>query len=170
MFRLLWPSCQRGECGCDGFRLQLHALASIIRPKKVSTSLHASVHYKDMDHLLQEYRQEPILLAFTALNCGPCQLQRRELQTVQQHLSLLQQQPPQSPTAASYRNKNKLLTMLTIDTDKWPHVGSRFRVGKLPCLVVVQDGTELLRLEGFQTADEIAERVGTLLLEKQREH
>jgi thioredoxin-like negative regulator of GroEL len=49
--------------------------------------------------------------------------------------------------------------MFAIDTEKWPHVGSRFKVGKLPCLVVLKEGEVLLRLEGFTRAEDVLSRI-----------
>jgi len=114
--------------------------------QSTSTRLQASVQYKNVEQMLDNFRDEPVLIAFTAINCGPCKLQRKELQSVQRDL-------------LSQRG----LTMVSIDTDRWPKVGSKFQVGKLPCLVAVQDGEVLLRMEGLKTAEEIASNVRSIL-------
>jgi thioredoxin-like negative regulator of GroEL len=94
--------------------------------------------------MVEAFRTEPILvLAFTAVNCGPCQLQKKELKAVM--------------------TARPQFKMLAIDTDKWPHVGSKFAVGKLPCLVVMTDGQVRLRLEGLTKAEVLQEHVRNAL-------
>lgn len=100
--------------------------------------------------MLDNFRDEPVLIAFTAINCGPCKLQKKELVTVQKDLS-------------------KLITMVAIDTDRWPSVGSKFQVGKLPCLVALRNGQVLLRMEGLRTAEEITSSLRVALLQEQEE-
>lgn len=99
--------------------------------------------------MLATYQQEPVLLAFTAINCGPCKLQKRELLSVRRMLG--------------EQMMGDNLTMLAIDTEKWPQVGSRFQVRKLPCLVVVRDKEVLLRMEGLTKAEDIAAQLRAYL-------
>jgi len=126
--------------------MQTQSQPSSSPTQSTSTRLQASVQYKNVEQMLDNFRDEPVLIAFTAINCGPCKLQRKELQSVQRDL-------------LSQRG----LTMVSIDTDRWPKVGSKFQVGKLPCLVAVQDGEVLLRMEGLKTAEEIASNVRSIL-------
>jgi thiol-disulfide isomerase/thioredoxin len=99
-----------------------------------------SSKFKNIEDLLETFRAEPVLVAFTSVNCGPCKLQKKELATVSQIVG----------------NGFK---MFAIDTEKWPHVGSRFKVGTLPCLVVVKEGEVILRLEGLTKAAEVVSRL-----------
>ena len=86
--------------------------------------------------MLDTFRSEPVLVSFTSVNCGPCKLQKKELAAVSQVVG------------TGFK-------MFAIDTERWPHVGSRFKVGKLPCLVVVKEGEVLLRLEGLTMAEDV---------------
>eukprot|EP00523_Entomoneis_sp_CCMP467_P016705 CAMPEP_0168783570 /NCGR_PEP_ID=MMETSP0725-20121227/9764_1 /TAXON_ID=265536 /ORGANISM="Amphiprora sp., Strain CCMP467" /LENGTH=230 /DNA_ID=CAMNT_0008833571 /DNA_START=19 /DNA_END=711 /DNA_ORIENTATION=- len=137
--------------------------------KTTTTQLRASVvQYKNVEQMLDSFRDEPLLIAFTAVNCGPCKLQRKELVNVQKDLNHHHPPPPTAAAASPPQNQNQQqqqqrITMVAIDTDRWPNVGSRFHVGKLPCLVAVQNGRELLRLEGLQSAQDITQQVRAVL-------
>jgi thiol-disulfide isomerase/thioredoxin len=96
--------------------------------------------FKNIEEMLDTFRSEAVLVSFTSINCGPCKLQKKELAAV-------------SETVGSD------FKMFTIDTEKWPHVGSKFKIGKLPCLVVVKEGEVLLRLEGLIKAEEVVSRL-----------
>lgn len=127
-----------------------HQTTNLSRTSPSSSRLHASVQFKNVEAMLDNFRDEPVLIAFTAINCGPCKLQKKELVTVQKDLS-------------------KLITMVAIDTDRWPSVGSKFQVGKLPCLVALRNGQVLLRMEGLRTAEEITSSLRVALLQEQEE-
>jgi thioredoxin 1 len=99
-----------------------------------------SSKFKNIEEMLDTFRAEPVLVSFTSVNCGPCRLQKKELAAVAQVVG------------SGFK-------MFAIDTEKWPHVGSRFKVGKLPCLVVVKEGEVLLRLEGFTRAEDVLSRI-----------
>lgn len=92
----------------------------------------SSVTFKNMDEMIDSFSDERILLLFTADNCGPCRLLRKELARVTQQVRVV-----------------------AIDTEKWPNVGSRFGVGKLPCLVIMKNGDVLSKLEGLVKAESI---------------
>ena len=95
--------------------------------------------------MMEAFREdELVLINFGAVNCGPCRLQKKELALVQRRL------PPK-------------VHLLAIDTNKWPAVGTRFSVGKLPCLVALRNGQVLFRLEGYTTADEVVARVQAMV-------
>jgi thioredoxin-like negative regulator of GroEL len=99
-----------------------------------------SSKFKNIEEMLDTFRAEPVLVSFTSVNCGPCMLQKKELAAVSQVVG------------SGFK-------MFAIDTEKWPHVGSRFKIGKLPCLVVVKEGEVLLRLEGFTRAEDVLSRI-----------
>mmetsp|Transcript_1904 Transcript_1904/g.2665 ORF Transcript_1904/g.2665 Transcript_1904/m.2665 type:complete len:180 (+) Transcript_1904:168-707(+) len=119
--------------------LDSSARSSSNRLPPSKTRLGASVQFKNVEQMLDNFRDEPVLIAFTAINCGPCRLQKKELASVKKDWSTL--------------------TMVAIDMDRWPKVGSRFQVGKLPCLVAFKNGEVLWRMEGLRTAEEIASNV-----------
>lgn len=105
-----------------------------------TTRLLASRQFRDVEDMLDSFREDLVLINFMAINCGPCRLQKKELSTVSQALG-------------------GGLQLLAIDTNRWPTVSSRFEVGKLPCLLALKDGQVLFRIEGFTKAEDVVERV-----------
>jgi thioredoxin-like negative regulator of GroEL len=55
------------------------------------------------------------------------------------------------------------LKVFSIDTEKWPEVGSRFKVARVPTLVLFRGGEIQLRLEGLNSAQTVIEQVKSLL-------
>lgn len=94
--------------------------------------------------MLDAFAGEPVLVYFSSANCGPCHLQRKELVALRKASSDLER-----------------LKIVAIDTEKWPHVGSRYQIRSLPCLMVVKDKEILLRLEGLTKAEDLAEQMHT---------
>lgn len=108
-----------------------------------ATVAHKTSKFKNIEEMLDTFRAEPVLVSFTSDNCGPCKLQKRELAAVSEIVG------------SGFK-------MFAIDTEKWPHVGSRFKIGKLPCLVVVKEGEVLLRLEGLTKAEDVLSMIGPI--------
>lgn len=104
-----------------------------------TTALRSSMKFKNFEMMLDAFRNEPVLVYFTSIACGPCQLQTKELSTVQSVLGV------------------KACKVLTIDTERFPHVGARYSIGKLPCLLFMRDREVLLRLEGLTKAEVLVE-------------
>jgi thioredoxin-like negative regulator of GroEL len=105
-----------------------------------SSSSSLTAKFRNLEEMLDAYSQEPVLVYFTSLTCGPCKLQTREL--------------------AAVRDAQEIsFPILQIDTKKWPHVGSRFKIGKLPCLLVLQDKQVLARWEGLTKAEDIVAQI-----------
>lgn len=127
-----WQDLSRYSIGIFGKVL-------LLRP---STSLAASVRFKNVEAMLEAFREEAVLVSFSAINCGPCKLQRKELKALRQSLDI---------------------PVITIDMDRWPHVGSKFKVGKLPCLMIIKDGEVIVRMEGLTKAEELFNRIHSLL-------
>jgi Thioredoxin len=98
--------------------------------------------FKNIDEMIDTFRDESILLYFTSGTCGPCHLQKKELVTVQ-----------------SIVGKDAALKVLTIDTKKWPHTGTQFAIGKLPCLLVMKNKQIINRFDGLTHADELVQKV-----------
>jgi thioredoxin-like negative regulator of GroEL len=103
------------------------------------------MRFKNFEQVLDTFREEPVIIYFTTAKCGPCQLMKKELEVVRKMIG-------------------DELKMFSIDTEKWPQVGSRFQVARLPCLVVFSEGEIKLRLEGVNKAESVVEQVRTLLL------
>jgi len=110
-----------------------------------STSSSASIKFKNFDAMLDAFTGEPVIVYFSSVNCGPCHLQRKELMALRK----------------SNDSNLERLKILAIDTEKWPHVGSRFHIRSLPCLIVVKDKEILLRLEGLTKAEDLAQQMYT---------
>ena len=110
-----------------------------------SSSSSQSIKFQNFDAMLDAFMGEPVLVYFSSVNCGPCHLQRQEL------------------AALRKINNHHLegLKIISIDTEKWPHVGSRYHIRSLPCLLLVKDKQVVLRLEGLTTADDLAEQMYT---------
>ena len=107
-----------------------------------SPSSASSMKFQNFDAMLDAFMGEPVLVYFSSVNCGPCHLQRQEL--------------------AALRKINRHLEglkILSIDTEKWPQVGSRYQIRSLPCLLVVKDKEVVLRLEGLTKAEDLAQQM-----------
>ena len=106
------------------------------------SSASSSMKFQNFDAMLDAFMGEPVLVYFSSVNCGPCHLQRQEL--------------------AALRKINRHLEglkILSIDTEKWPQVGSRYQIRSLPCLLVVKDKEVVLRLEGLTKAEDLAQQM-----------
>ncbi len=109
-----------------------------------TTSLSAAMKFKNFDQVLDTFREEPVVIYFSTSMCGPCRLMKKEVAAVKEMVG-------------------DDLKMFSIDTEKWPQVGSRFEIARLPCLVVVRGGEVKLRLEGVNSAETVVEKVRSLL-------
>jgi len=104
---------------------------------------HNTQKFKNFEEALASY-EEPMMVIFTAVNCGPCKLMKQELKRVN---ALMDDQK---------------FRLFAVDTEKFPHIGSRFEISALPCLLLVHHGEPLLRIEGVLKAEELLERVRTI--------
>jgi thioredoxin-like negative regulator of GroEL len=108
-----------------------------------STSSQLSAYkFKNVDDMLNAFREEPVVIYFTSVTCGPCRLQMKELAHVRELVGV-----------------ESAFKVVSIDTKKWPHVGSKFSIGRLPCLLLMKDKEVLVRLEGLTKAEELVEKV-----------
>lgn len=120
--------------------------------------------FKTFDDVLERYHDETVLVYFQTSNCGPCRLMKKELDGLQR---LLKQDDASSDGSSgggdNATTKPKTtqplpLKIFRLDTERYPWLGSRFGIQRLPCLVFVKDHKVQLKLEGINTATEIAER------------
>ena len=125
--------------GEESRRLRLCSLPSVS-----STSLRAAMRFKNFEHVLETFREEPVIIYFSTNKCGPCKLMKKEVAVIKEMVG-------------------NELKMFSIDAEKWPQVGSRFKVSRLPCIVVFQEGEVKLRLEGVNSAETVVEQVRSLL-------
>lgn len=112
------------------------------QPASSSTALNAAMKFKNFDQVLDAF-EEPVLVYFSTKNCGPCKLMKKEVEEVR-------------------RMVGEDFKVFSIDTERWPSVGSRCKVAKLPCLVVFQQGQILLRFEGVNKAEDVVKQVRNL--------
>jgi thioredoxin-like negative regulator of GroEL len=110
--------------------------------KKPTSSQIAAYKFKNVDDMLDAFREEPVVVYFTSGTCGPCRLQAKELAHVKELVGA-----------------ESAFKVISIDTKKWPHVGTKFEIGKLPCLLLMKDKQVVLRLEGLTKAEELVEKV-----------
>lgn len=126
----------------------------------VSLNAKARLRYRDAEEMLQMLQRDNsslVVLLFTAVNCGPCRLQKQELQRLHDsRKSRFEETTLQSVSQEADHVLDRLpLKVLTIDTERWPHVGSKFQIGKLPCLFLFRGSQTIQRLEGLVSAEEI---------------
>jgi thioredoxin-like negative regulator of GroEL len=93
------------------------------------------VTFKNLEAMINSFEQELVLLAFTSDNCGPCKIQKQELESLAQ--------------------LDHSLRMLRIDMNQFPKLGLKFNIGKLPCTILVKEKEVVLRADGLITAQEL---------------
>jgi len=108
------------------------------------SSLSAAMRFKNFEEVLETFHEEPVVIYFGTTNCGPCRLMKKEIAVVQEMMG-------------------NELRVFSLDTEKWPEVGSRFDVARLPTLVLFRRGEIQLRLEGLNSAETVVEHVRSLL-------
>lgn len=90
--------------------------------------------------MLSTYTGKLVLVAFYATWCGPCMLMKKELESVREILG-------------------KDIKIFIVDTERWPHLGARYKVQGLPTTVLFKDGEVLERIEGFERADNLVSSI-----------
>ena len=105
-----------------------------------STSLNVGRRFKNFDQVLDTFREEPVIVYFSSAKCGPCKLMEKELRSVREMVG-------------------DEMKIFSLDTEKWPSVGSRFKISRLPCLVVYKNSEQVLRMEGVNPAATVVEQV-----------
>jgi thioredoxin 1 len=131
------------DSSCDALyrsRRLMRRVTAAVTPRGSSSllALHATVKFKSFEGMLGELQKEPLLLVYFYKNlCGPCQLQRRELKGI----------------AA------RLPKVLAVDVEKWPHLGTRHKIGSLPCVLMIREGQEVDRWEGLTMSGDLLDRV-----------
>ncbi|XP_018458666.1 thioredoxin Y2, chloroplastic isoform X2 [Raphanus sativus] len=103
--------------------------------------------FNSFDDLLLN-SDKPLLVDFYATWCGPCQLMVPILNEVSETL------------------KDKI-TVVKIDTEKYPKVANKYQVEALPTFILFKDGKLWDRFEGALPANQLVERIETSLQVKQ---
>lgn len=95
--------------------------------------------FQSFDALLTQ-SPGPLLVDFYATWCGPCQLMTKTLKEVKSRLG-------------------EKLSIVKVDTDKYPALASRYGVQALPTLILFKNGQVGDRLEGALSADALIQRL-----------
>ncbi|MEL6399471.1 MAG: thioredoxin [Cyanobacteria bacterium P01_A01_bin.70] len=82
----------------------------------------------------------PVLVDFYATWCGPCQIMSPILEQLNTQLS-------------------GQIKVVKIDTDRYAQLASQYQIHALPTLVLFKNGQPVERIEGVQTADQLAQRL-----------
>lgn len=101
--------------------------------------------------MLNSFHQETLLVYFGTTKCGPCHLMKKELVKAKKLLANKQEEEDEK--------SKDVVKIFYLDTEKWPHLGTRFRIQRLPCILLVRHGVVLKRLEGVTRADLIVEEL-----------
>jgi thiol-disulfide isomerase/thioredoxin len=118
-----------------------------------TTRLYSEVKFKNFDDVLDAFHEETLLIYFGTNKCGPCQLMKKELTAAKKRL------------LGRGENGGQLyhtIKFFSLDTEKWPHLGTRYGIQRLPCILVVRDGVVQKRLEGLTKAEVIVKELDEL--------
>lgn len=55
------------------------------------------------------------------------------------------------------------IKIFVVDTERWPHLAARYQVEGLPTAVLFKDGKIVKRIEGFEKAEDIIEKINVKL-------
>ena len=78
----------------------------------------------------------PVLVDFYAIWCGPCKIMAQILEQVGQQM-------------------RGQISIIKIDTDKYPNLASQNQIQALPTLVVFKNGQPIKRIEGVVQAPQL---------------
>jgi thiol-disulfide isomerase/thioredoxin len=109
-----------------------------------NTGVFSTCKFKNLDHVLNAFHEETLLIYFGTSNCGPCRLMKKELALVRKLIG------------------KKDLKIFSVDTEKWPQLGLRYGIHRLPCILFVRDGEIQERMEGVIDAEILADTFRTL--------
>ncbi|MEL6442502.1 MAG: thioredoxin [Cyanobacteria bacterium J06621_8] len=99
--------------------------------------------FSSFDDLLAS-SQVPVLVDFYATWCEPCQMMSPILEQV----------------GANFRDR---LQVVKIDSDKYPNLTAKYEVRAFPTLVLFKNGQPTEKIEGFQQATQLIQRLGSLV-------
>lgn len=112
--------------------------------QRSSVLLNTSVKFRNFEQVLDTFHEEAVAILFSTPMCGPCKIMKKEMATVKETVG-------------------DRIKLFSVDAEKWPQVGSRFEITRLPCFIVFQEGEVKLRLEGVNSAETLVAEVQRLL-------
>lgn len=99
--------------------------------------------YSSFSQLITE-SPTPVLVDFYAVWCGPCQMMSPVLDAVKE----------------KFQDR---LTIVKIDTDKYPEIASQNHVLSLPTLILFKDGKPVQRFEGASSSEQLISQLEQLI-------
>jgi len=125
-------------------RVRPDALGSLLSSLPSSQTTASTKKFKNFDELLNAHDQQPILVNFHATYCGPCELLQKELKKVKEIL-------------------HEKIHVFNIDVERFPSLGTRFKVSSLPTLIVFKNGEIVHRIVGVENTDNIISQLNGFL-------
>ena len=113
------------------------------RQSTTKENIHNMIAFKNFEQVLDTY-EEPLVIYFSSPSCGPCRIMNKEVKILRESVG-------------------DEIKVFSLDAERWPAIGSRFKVGALPCLVVFRKGEILTRFEGIHKSEDILKKVQGLL-------
>lgn len=86
----------------------------------------------------------PVLVDFYAVWCGPCQMMSPVLDAVKKQFQ-------------------DRLTVVKIDTDKYPEIASQYHILALPTLILFQNGEPAKRFEGMLSSEQLISQLKSFI-------
>ncbi len=120
------------------------AAGSLFTSPQSSRITGSTKKFKNFDELLHAHDQQPILVNFHATYCGPCELLQKELKKVKETL-------------------HGKIQVFNIDVERFPSLGTRFKVSSLPTLIVFKNGEIVHRIVGVENTDNIISQLNGFL-------
>jgi len=137
-------ACPSSSSPSDGRSLLYVSAGSNDVTTALPTPSNQNKKFKNFDEMLSTFQDAPVLIDFHATYCGPCKLVQKELLRVR---DILQGK----------------IHVFTIDTERFPSLGTRFQVAALPTLLLFKDGEVVHRIVGVESADNIVNQLSDYL-------
>ena len=122
-----------------------NARDSVSRRGATTTVRATKQSYASFDDMIEK-SPVPVLVDFYATWCGPCQLLSKQV----------------FPQVAAAVGKDKV-SLVKIDTEKYPNIASKFKVEALPTIILFKNGQVADRIEGLPDATQLTERLKYML-------
>jgi thioredoxin-like negative regulator of GroEL len=107
------------------------------------TSLFAAIKFKNFEDMLLQCGNSIVVVSFNAELCGPCRLMKKELTKVSSEIG-------------------EDIKVFSVDTDKFPKLGTRYNIAVLPTLVIFKEGIIRDRIEGMKSSNYVVDRLKAL--------